>query len=66
LKYSIQKLTEFSPGINVLGIPASNTDGFLSRATCVSSPPVNRLVWKKMSLSPLRKFRFPESIPLKN
>jgi hypothetical protein len=36
-KYSCQKLTQFSQGNNVLDVPASNADGFLSRGTCVSS-----------------------------
>jgi hypothetical protein len=34
---SFQKLPQFSQGNNVLDAPASNTDGFLLRDTCVSS-----------------------------
>jgi hypothetical protein len=41
-KYSFQKLTQFSQGNNVLENPASNTDGFLSRHTCISSTQLNR------------------------
>jgi hypothetical protein len=36
-KYSFQKLTQFAEGKNVLDAPVSNTDGFLSRGTCVST-----------------------------
>jgi hypothetical protein len=36
-KYSYPKLTQFSQANNVLDAPASNTDGFLSRNTCLSS-----------------------------
>jgi hypothetical protein len=49
--YSFQKLTQFSQGNNVLDAPASKTDCFLSRDTCVSSTHLNRSVWNKMSLS---------------
>jgi hypothetical protein len=49
-KYSFEKLTQFSQGKNVPDVPASNTYGFLLRDTCVSSTPLNRHVWKKMSL----------------
>jgi hypothetical protein len=34
-KYSFQKQTQFPQGINVLDAANSNTDGFLSRDTCV-------------------------------
>jgi hypothetical protein len=33
--------------------PASNTEGFLSRHTCISSTQLNRPIWNKESLSPL-------------
>jgi hypothetical protein len=36
-KYSIQKLTHFSQGNNVLHAPVSTTNGILSRDTFVSS-----------------------------
>jgi hypothetical protein len=36
-KFSLQKLIQYLQGNNVLDAPASNTDGFLSRDTCVSS-----------------------------
>jgi hypothetical protein len=36
-KYSFQKLSQFLQGNNVLHDPASNTDDFLSKDTCVSS-----------------------------
>jgi hypothetical protein len=36
-KYSFQKLILFLPENNVLDAPASNTDGFLLRDTCVPS-----------------------------
>jgi hypothetical protein len=51
-KYSFQQLTQFSQGNNILDAPASNTDGFLWRDTCISSSPVNRPIWNKESLSP--------------
>jgi hypothetical protein len=41
-KYSFQKLTQLSQGNNVLDVPASNTDGFLLKDTCVSSTQLNR------------------------
>jgi hypothetical protein len=51
-KYSFQKLTQFSEGNNVLDAPASNTDGFPSRDTCVSSTHMNRPIWSKQSVYP--------------
>jgi hypothetical protein len=36
-KYSLQELTQASPGNNGLDAAASNTDGLLSRDICVSS-----------------------------
>jgi hypothetical protein len=36
-KYSFEKVTQFSLGNNALDVPASNTDDFLSRDTCVPS-----------------------------
>jgi hypothetical protein len=35
--YSMQNITQVSPGKKVLDAPASNTDGFLLRDTCVPS-----------------------------
>jgi hypothetical protein len=37
---------------NVLDVPASNTDGFLSSDTCVSTTQLNRPLWNIESLSP--------------
>jgi hypothetical protein len=36
-KFSLQKLTQYLQRNNVLDAPASNTDGFLLKDTCVSS-----------------------------
>jgi hypothetical protein len=41
-------LTQFSQEINVLYAPASKTDVFLSKDTCVSS---RRPMWKQLALS---------------
>jgi hypothetical protein len=41
-KYSVQKLTQVSQGNNVVDAPVSNTHGFLSRDTWVSSTQLNR------------------------
>jgi hypothetical protein len=54
-KYSIQKVTQFSHGNNVLDAYASNTDGFLFRDTCVSSTQLNKPVWNIKSLNNLEK-----------
>jgi hypothetical protein len=54
-KYSFHKLTQFSQGKNVLGAYASNTDGFLSRDTSVSSKQLNRPVWTKRAYLQLEK-----------
>jgi hypothetical protein len=43
MKYSFEKLTQFSQGNNVLDAPSSNTDVFLSSDTCVSTQ-MNRTV----------------------
>jgi hypothetical protein len=51
-KYSFQKLNEFSQGNNVPDVPASNSDGFLWRDTCVSSTQLNRPICRKQSLFP--------------
>jgi hypothetical protein len=51
-KYSSQKLIQFSQGNNVLNSPASNTRGFLSRDTFVSSTQPNMPIYRKHSLSP--------------
>jgi hypothetical protein len=65
-KYSFQKVNEFSLGNNVLDAPVSNTDGFLSRDTCISSTYLNKPIWNKMSLSPPGKVSFADSILFKN
>jgi hypothetical protein len=49
---AFQKLTHISQGNNVLGAPASKTDGFLSRDTCVSSTQLNMPTWNEDSLFP--------------
>jgi hypothetical protein len=48
-KVIFQKLTQFSQGNNLLNAPASNTDGFLLRDTCVSSTYCIGLLKKKMT-----------------
>jgi hypothetical protein len=45
--------TQFSQGNNVLDAPASDTNGFLWRDTCVFSTQLKRPIWKKESLSAL-------------
>jgi hypothetical protein len=47
-----QKLTHLGQGSNVLDAPASNLDGCLWRDTFVSSMQLNKLIWRKQSLSP--------------
>jgi hypothetical protein len=42
MKCSFQKVTQISLGNNVLYAPASYTDDFLSRETCVPSNYLNR------------------------
>jgi hypothetical protein len=59
-KYSFQKLTKFSQGINVLDVPHSNIDAFRSRDTCVSSTQLNNTNWNKMFVSPLNKTKLQE------
>jgi hypothetical protein len=39
-------------GKNVLNAPDCDTNGFISRDTCVSSTQVKRPIWNKESLSP--------------
>jgi hypothetical protein len=51
-QYSLQKLTQFSLGHNVVGVPASNTSGFLLRDTWVSPTQLNRPLVKNESPSP--------------
>jgi hypothetical protein len=51
-KYFFQKLTDISQGNNVLDAPASMTDAFHWRATCVFSTLLNMPIWNKKSLSP--------------
>jgi hypothetical protein len=50
LKYSFQKLAQFSQENNVLDATPSNIDGFPWRGVCVSSTQLNRPIWKKESL----------------
>jgi hypothetical protein len=45
-QYFFQKLTEFTLGNNVLDAPASNTDGFVWRDTCVPSKKQKRPIWR--------------------
>jgi hypothetical protein len=47
MKYSFQKLMQFSQGNNVLEVPASNTGSVLSRDTFISSTQGYKPVWKK-------------------
>jgi hypothetical protein len=49
--YSFQKLTHFPQGNNAQDAAASNTDGFLSTDTCVSSTLLSRTFWNKISHS---------------
>jgi hypothetical protein len=51
-KDSFQKVSQFSLVNKVLHAPASNTTGFVSRHTCVSSTQLNRPVGSKEILSP--------------
>jgi hypothetical protein len=51
-KYSFQKLIPILKGTTVVDAPASNTDSFPSRDTCVSTTLLNRPIWSKQSLSP--------------
>jgi hypothetical protein len=53
-KNSFQKPTQFSQGNNEIDAPASNKDGFLSKDKCVSATQLNRCIWNKMSLSPIK------------
>jgi hypothetical protein len=46
------KTNSILTGNNVLDAPASHTNGFVLRDSCVSSTKVNRPIWKKESLSP--------------
>jgi hypothetical protein len=50
-KNSFHKLTQFSQVNNVLDAPASNSDGFLLRDTCISTTSLNRPSCNKMSHS---------------
>jgi hypothetical protein len=63
--HTLQKLTQFSVGKNVLDTTASNRDGCLWRDTCVSPNQLNRPIWNKMSLSAPWKLRFSTTIPFK-
>jgi hypothetical protein len=52
-QYSFQKLIQFSQGKIVLDALPSNTDGFLSRDTCVFiSIQLNRPILNKVTASP--------------
>jgi hypothetical protein len=50
--YSLQKLTQFLLGYNVLDSTLSKKDGFVWRDTCDSSNQLNKPIWKKVILSP--------------
>jgi hypothetical protein len=58
-KYSIQKFTDISQDNNLLDAPASMTDAFLWRATCVSTQ-LNMPIWNKKSLSPVENAKLQE------
>jgi hypothetical protein len=51
-KYSLQKLTKFSEGTNMLDAAASNRDASPWRDTCVSSTHLKRPFWTKQSIFP--------------
>jgi hypothetical protein len=51
-KYFFQNLTIFTKVNNMVDASASNSNGFLSRDTCVSSTELNRPNCNKVSLSP--------------
>jgi hypothetical protein len=53
-KYSFQKVTQLSQGNNILDVPASNTGGFLSRDTRVTSAQHNRPMQQTESISTLK------------
>ena len=65
-KSSFQKTTSILTGNQVLLAPATQTNGFLSRDTCISSTQLDRLIWIKMSFSPSWKLWFSGSIPFKH
>jgi hypothetical protein len=59
----LSKTSSILTGEKVLEAPASNTHGFLSRGTYVSSNHLNMSIWSKQSISPLetpefRKYSF--------
>jgi hypothetical protein len=58
--YSFQKLNHFSQGNNMLHAPASNTDGFHSRVTGVSSTQLKILFGSKRPTSTLKKSKLQE------
>jgi hypothetical protein len=51
-KYSLEKLTQFSQGNDLMDAPHCNIDAFLATYTCVSSILLNMPFWNKMSLYP--------------
>jgi hypothetical protein len=59
-KYSFEKETQFSEGINGVDAASSNIDGFVRRNTCVSSTQLNRPFWSNMSHNPLETFHLQE------
>jgi hypothetical protein len=65
-KYAFKKLTEISPGNNLVDALASMTDAILWRGTCVSSTQLNRPIWNKESLPPQGIFSVAGCIPFKN
>jgi hypothetical protein len=61
----LSKLTQFSQGNKLFVALASNTDGFLSRDTCVSSTQHMMRIRNKKSLSPNSKSDWQEVLDSK-
>jgi hypothetical protein len=59
-KYSFLKLTQLSQGNNGVDDPASNTDCFLWRDTCVSSTQLNRPIRTRRAYHHLEKSTWQE------
>jgi hypothetical protein len=64
-KYFFQNLTIFTKVNNMVDASASNSNGILSRDTCVSSTELNRPICNKVSLSPPHRTKVAGSIPFK-
>jgi hypothetical protein len=65
-EYSSQKLSQLSQWNNWLHDPASNTNCFLSRVTCVSPTHLNKTIWNKVILFQPSKTYIQGSILFKN